>query len=72
MIDISEVPGRRKRKGPRRAADPSAVTSEPGQEITSPSHDEWLLDEALAETFPASDPISPSIATRARSLHPAT
>ena len=21
---------------------------------------EWLLDEALAETFPASDPISPS------------
>jgi len=24
-------------------------------------HDEWLLDEALDETFPASDPISPSI-----------
>jgi hypothetical protein len=23
-------------------------------------HDEWLLDEALAETFPASDPISPA------------
>jgi hypothetical protein len=22
---------------------------------------EWLLDEALSETFPASDPISPSI-----------
>jgi hypothetical protein len=22
---------------------------------------EWLIDEALAETFPASDPISPSI-----------
>jgi hypothetical protein len=26
----------------------------------SPSHDDWLLDEALVETFPASDPISPS------------
>jgi len=23
-------------------------------------HDEWLLDEALAETFPASDPIAVS------------
>ncbi|HVE55062.1 MAG TPA: hypothetical protein VNB23_16885 [Ramlibacter sp.] len=22
-------------------------------------HDDWLLDEALRETFPASDPISP-------------
>ena len=24
------------------------------------AHDEWLLDEALAETFPASDPIAVS------------
>ena len=24
------------------------------------AHDEWLLDEALEETFPASDPIAPS------------
>jgi len=23
-------------------------------------HEEWLLDEALKETFPASDPISPA------------
>ena len=23
-------------------------------------HQEWLLDESLAETFPASDPISPA------------
>jgi hypothetical protein len=38
---------------------PSAP-AEPGQAITSPAHDQWLLDEALAETFPASDPISPS------------
>lgn len=26
----------------------------------TPGHDEWLLDEALAETFPASDPIAVS------------
>ena len=26
----------------------------------TPEHDEWLLDEALAETFPASDPIAVS------------
>ena len=26
----------------------------------TPSHDEWLLDEALVETFPASDPIAVS------------
>jgi hypothetical protein len=25
-----------------------------------PERQEWLLDEALGETFPASDPISPS------------
>ena len=24
------------------------------------AHQEWLLDEALKETFPASDPISPA------------
>ena len=28
--------------------------------VDSGSHDEWLLDEAIAETFPASDPISPA------------
>jgi hypothetical protein len=26
----------------------------------TPDHDEWLLDEALIETFPASDPIAVS------------
>jgi hypothetical protein len=25
------------------------------------SHEEWLLDQALLETFPASDPIAPAI-----------
>jgi len=24
------------------------------------AHDEWLLDESLSETFPASDPIAPA------------
>jgi hypothetical protein len=28
----------------------------PGQ----PNHDEWLLDESVEESFPASDPVSPS------------
>jgi hypothetical protein len=26
----------------------------------TPEHDEWLLDEVLMETFPASDPIAVS------------
>jgi hypothetical protein len=30
----------------------------------SAAHDDWLLDEALLETFPASDPISPSCGSR--------
>ena len=29
-------------------------------------HEEWLLDEALKETFPASDPISPARPTARR------
>lgn len=33
----------------------------PPEDTHSPAHDDWLLDEALAETFPASDPISPSV-----------
>ena len=54
------MPVERKRKG--KARQPSGTAEEPqvGQEIESPLHDDWLLDEALAETFPASDPISPS------------
>ena len=50
--------------------DPKIHASRPGP--TAPSaraavarasmnvHEEWLLDEALKETFPASDPISPA------------
>ena len=46
----------------RKTGQPSATAEERqvGQDIQSPVHDEWLLDEALAETFPASDPISPT------------
>jgi hypothetical protein len=25
-----------------------------------PNHEEWLIDESVEETFPASDPISPA------------
>ncbi len=35
---------------------PEAVSSESSRR--SEAHDEWRLDEALAETFPASDPIA--------------
>jgi hypothetical protein len=31
----------------------------PGADPAAPAHDDWLLDESLRETFPASDPISP-------------
>jgi hypothetical protein len=31
------------------------------QATESSGHDEWLLDEALMETFPASDPTAPAI-----------
>jgi hypothetical protein len=34
----------------------SAAPVKPGQ----PGHDEWLLDESVEESFPASDPVSPA------------
>jgi len=46
----------------KRKARPTAGEArepEVGRELESPLHEEWLLDEALEETFPASDPISP-------------
>ena len=41
------------------ASDPGA---ERRSEVPQPSgvHEDWLLDEALQETFPASDPIAPA------------
>lgn len=38
---------------------PAPGDSAPG----AADHDEWLLDESLGETFPASDPISPGVAS---------
>ena len=31
----------------------------PAANLGSPAHDEWVMDEALEETFPASDPPYP-------------
>ena len=36
----------------------------------APGHDEWLLDEALIETFPASDPIAVSANSPAHEVLP--
>jgi hypothetical protein len=47
---------------PPRPGEPVTSSSRP-EERRSPAHDDWLLDEALLETFPASDPISPSSGT---------
>ena len=38
---------------------PEAISSEPLRHAEG--HDEWLLDEALSETFPASDSIAVSL-----------
>ena len=44
--------------------DPDATVDPTRPETPIPSsptrHEDWLLDEALRETFPASDPISPA------------
>jgi hypothetical protein len=39
------------------SADPAEPDS-PAADPRAPDHDEWLIDESLAETFPASDPPS--------------
>jgi hypothetical protein len=44
-------------------ADAEQTSSRP-EDRRSPAHEDWLLDEALLETFPAGDPISPSYAER--------
>jgi hypothetical protein len=36
-----------------------ADVDSPAANPASPEHDEWVMDEALQETFPASDPPSP-------------
>ena len=39
---------------------------------SSSAHQEWLIDEALRETFPASDPISPATPRKRRHIVVAT
>lgn len=47
---------------PSRAVPPIGALEFALPELPYPQeHDEWLLDEALAETFPASDPIAISM-----------
>jgi hypothetical protein len=41
---------------PRKPAEGPDPPSKPG----APGHDEWLVDESIEETFPASDSIAPS------------
>jgi len=54
---------RRAVNGSPRAAPASAddAMQPPDARPRENSHYEWLLDESLRETFPASDPISPAI-----------
>jgi hypothetical protein len=40
---------------------PSMATKPIPASPKSPDHIEWLIDEALAETFPASDPPAPAV-----------
>jgi len=41
---------------PPRPPDDNAAPRSPGH----PDHEEWLIDESIEETFPASDPIAPA------------
>ena len=43
-----------------------AGTKIPASKTADPKHDEWLVDEALDESFPASDP--PAIASPSSTL----
>lgn len=45
---------------PSETATDETTDARPSAQPAKPGHDEWLLDEALRETFPASDPIAPA------------
>jgi hypothetical protein len=55
--DVPQTPG-----NPGKTEPQAAEEEAPGNTTGTPQHDEWLLDEALRETFPASDPIAPASA----------
>jgi hypothetical protein len=45
-----------------RESDPEKGAKPPTELKRAPhDHEEWLLDESLRETFPASDPIAPAL-----------
>jgi hypothetical protein len=44
------------KRNPSKEKTRGAGPSVPGQ----PNHDEWLLDESVEESFPASDPATPA------------
>jgi hypothetical protein len=44
---------------PARSGNIGADVESPAADPRAPDHDEWLLDEAIEETFPASDPPTP-------------
>lgn len=39
--------------------DAPVTSSSPAALRFAPGHDEWLIDESIQETFPASDPTTP-------------
>ena len=51
---------RDKTKSAPNPAKDAKAPPEPGSSRQS-DHEEWLLDESLVETFPASDPIAPAV-----------
>jgi hypothetical protein len=44
------------KRSPEKAKDKELAHRKPGH----PAHEEWLIDESIEETFPASDPIAPA------------
>ena len=59
----------------RHTRDPAPADDEsgrrPDQAETASAEDEWLLDEALQETFPASDAIAPASVRKPGAPRPA-
>ena len=51
---------------------PTAGSESPATPPGVAKHGEWLLDEALIETFPASDPIAPAEPTPRGAAAPKT
>jgi len=51
------------------ATDETGTVAQPS--MSSPRHEDALLDQALLETFPASDPISPAVEARPQTQYAA-